>query len=155
MCSTTGLGTLMSQSGVHSWAQYAYNYTATTTTPFLTFAFVNGAGSYSYLDDMSVVDNSAPLIELLDNPSFENSTSIPPTDWITWCSSTCSGSSVVSIYSTSSCHSFPGNCYVNHCYVGPDFLGQSFSATIGHSYTISFWLQQQGGGAACLYVDVN
>ncbi len=156
VCSTTGLGTLLHQFGVSAWTQYSYNYTATTTVPFLSFAFTNGPVSYSYLDDISVVDNSAPSIELLDNSSFDNSTSMPPIDWVTWCSSMCSNSgSSVSIFTNSTCHSFTGNCYGNHCDSGPDFLGQSFSATIGNSYTISFWLQQTGAGGANVYVDVN
>ena len=42
-----------------------------------------------YLDSVSVIDNSAPLIQLLTNPSFENST-ITITGWIQSCESTCS-----------------------------------------------------------------
>jgi hypothetical protein len=140
--------------GIHPWTQFSGNYTATTTMPTLSFAFTNGPGSDTYLDDVSIVDNNAPSVELLDNGSFENSTSTPPTDWVTWCSSTCSSGSTVSILSNSSCYLSSGNCYANHCYNGPDFLAQSFSATIGHSYTISFWWQQTGGGLAALYVDV-
>ncbi len=155
ICSTMGLGTLMHVSGTHFWTQFSGTYTATTTMPILSFAFTNGPGSDTYLDDVSIVDNSAPSVQLLDNGSFENSTSMPPTGWVTWCSSMCSGGgSIVSILSNCSCCLSSGNCYANHCYHGPDFLAQSFSATIGNSYTISFWWQQTGGGLAALYVDV-
>jgi hypothetical protein len=108
-----------------------------------------GMMDYSYLDSVSVVDNSAPSIQLLNNPGFDNSTS-SLIGWTTWCTSACgSGAGQVT---TSSCHS--GNCYVDHCQANYDYLVQSFSATIGHTYTISFWLMQTGGAMAAIYANI-
>jgi hypothetical protein len=125
---------------------------AATTTPILVFGFYNYGSDYSYLDDVSVVDTTAPLNQLLSNPSFESSTS-DLTDWITWCQSDCGNGNQGQV-TTSSCYS--GNCYTDHCQQPNfDFLAQSFSATIGNTYTISFWLQQTGYGYAYFYANID
>jgi hypothetical protein len=109
-----------------------------------------GGMDYSYLDDVSVVDNNSPSIQLLNNPDFENSTS-SPTGWIQWCQSAC-GSDAGQVTNSASCYS--GNCYVDHCQNNYDYLAQSFSATINDIYTISFWLYQTGGGQCEIYVNI-
>jgi hypothetical protein len=127
------------------WTSFAYNYTALSTVPTLVFGFSGGGSVYNYLDDVSVVDNNASSIQLLNNPSFESSTSTL-TGWTAWCAtaSVC-GTGYPGRITNSSCHS--GNCYIDHCHqTNYDYLVQSFSATIGHTYTISFWLQQTGTG---------
>lgn len=134
------------------WTLFNISYTATKITPTLAFAFKNGGGDTSYLDDVSVVDSSAPNVELLDNSSFDNSTSVL-TGWMTWCQSTCTGSSDEGQVTSSSCHTGSGtSCYIDHCQNGMDYLAQSFSATIGSTYIISFWIYQIVGPAAKCYV---
>jgi len=110
----------------------------------------SGGADYTYLDDVSVVDTSAPSVELLDNPSFENSTSTP-TGWVTWCTSVC-GTGAGQVTNVS-CNT--GNCYKDHCQNQNDYLVQDFSATIGHIYRISFRLYQTGGGNARFYADIQ
>jgi hypothetical protein len=150
-CSATPPANLFQQNSANPAAFYAYNYTANSTVPTLIFGLKGHGGSdYNYLDSVSVVDNSAPSIQLLDNPGFENSTASPPTGWTTWCTSACGGGA--GQVGTINCYS--GNCYVDHCQSGYDYLAQSFSATIGHTYTISFWLKQTGGGQCAIYVNV-
>jgi hypothetical protein len=115
--------------------------------PTLIFGFTNGGSGYSYLDDVSVVDTNASSIQLLNNPSFENSTT-NLTGWTTPCENTtiCSiGVPGQVLANITACHS--GNCYYDHCRTGYDYLTQSFPATIGEPYTISFWLQQVGNSA--------
>jgi hypothetical protein len=111
--------------------------------PILIFGFSITSTGYNYLDDVSVVDSSAPSIELLNNPSFENST-LNITGWTTWCGNTtqCGGGGGFPgrIITNSSCHS--GYCYFDRCRTNYDYLSQSFNATIGTVYTISFWYQQ-------------
>jgi hypothetical protein len=121
--------------------------------PTLIFGFSNANLGYNYLDDVSVVDNSAPSIQLLNNPSFENSTTTL-TGWTTWCGNTtyCGVGFPGQVVANNSCHS--GNCYYDHCRTNYDYLAQSFSATIGHIYTISFWLQQTGTGTIKFYADI-
>ncbi len=106
---------------------------------------------FTYLDSVSVVDNNASSVQLLQNPGFDNSTSSPPVGWTTSCTSACvNGSGQVT--TSGSCHF--GNCYIDHCQNNYDYLAQSFSATIGHIYTISFWAMQTGGGQSEVYVNL-
>lgn len=111
---------------------------------------------YIVLDDVSVVDADNSSIQLLTNPTFQNSTSTA-TGWSIWCSSTCSSSSGGTIIS-SGCRT--NNCYKSQCYgAGHDFLVQAFSAAVGERYIISFWSQRVrttgSGGSAALYVNIG
>jgi hypothetical protein len=134
-------------------AFYSYNYTALTTAPTLQFGFHNNGGmDYSYVDDVSVVATSAPSNQLLVNPGFENSTSVA-TGWITWCQpGGCGTGNQGKVINNSTCYS--GNCFVDHCTNGYDYLMQSFSATISSTYNISFWYLQTGGGQGQIYVNI-
>ena len=79
---------------------------------------------------------------------------MPPTGWSVTNSSTCLSNSQ-GVLVTSGCHTSSGsNCFKDNCRNGYEYLFQSFPATIGDFYTISFWLEQTGGGAGCIYVDV-
>jgi hypothetical protein len=162
VCSSSGHGTLSSLnlSIPVSWTQYSYNYTASSTTLTLIFGFTTEPARTYYLDDISVVDVNASNIQLLKNPSFENSTT-NLTGWTLWCSTSCSGTGG-KLYTTNNCHLSIGTCFGANC-PGTSaiiFLGQSFSTIIGHIYTISYWLIASGGGGGAnnqnhFYVDVN
>lgn len=94
---------------------------------------------YIALDDVSVIDISNPSIQLLINPSFENSTTAP-TGWTAWCSVFCDTSTEGTVVNNT-CHT--GKCYMSQCSGGGiDYVGQAFSAIIGRIYTISFWSQR-------------
>ena len=133
-----------------------YNYTATKTAPILIFGFDATMSMYIAIDDVSVVDIAFPTIELLNNPSFENS-SIDATGWTDWCTYTCSFGSAGEV-TTTACHS--GKCYASGCHgVGTDYLGQGFPAVIGRTYSISFWFQRVrfstfSSSAVTLYVGI-
>ncbi len=156
-CTTAPGSNMYTKSSVTTitWTQVVYNYTALSTMPTLIFGFSVTSTSYNYLDDVSVFDNSAPSIQLLNNPSFENSTT-NLIGWTTWCgnSTTCStGFPGQVLANISSCHS--GNCYYDHCRTGYDYLSQSFPATIGDNYTISFWFQQVAvAGTMRFYAEI-
>ncbi len=145
-CTTTPSANLYNRTNAtNGWTQFAYNYTAISTMPTLEFGFSIGTSDYIYLDDVSVVDNNAPSIQLLINPSFESSTS-NLTGWYAWCATSvnCGGATNMGqVLANSSCHT--GNCYIDHCHQpNYDYLVQPFLATIGNTYTISFWLQIVG-----------
>jgi hypothetical protein len=126
---------------------------AMNTAPLFSFGFENGPGDTNYLDDVSVVDNSAPSFELLSNPGFENITS-NLTGWLTWCQSSCSGNGTEGQLTNNI--SYTGiYCYQSHCQTGTDFLGQYFLAIVSHNYTLSFWLYQVIGPAAKFYAFIN
>jgi hypothetical protein len=152
-CTTVPASNLLQKNGGTSWTPYSFSHTAATTAPTLVFGFQNGMGDVNYLDDVSVVDSGAPLIQLLNNPSFENSTS-QPTGWITWCQSGCGSGDAGKVISGGSCYS--GNCYKDFCQSPVyDYLAQSFPATINHIYTISFRLYQSGGPAGNFYANID
>jgi hypothetical protein len=119
---------------------------------------VNGIAEMCiFLDDIFVVDITNSSVQLLDNPGFEDS-STALTGWDVWCSYTCGSGSAGSIATGSNCRS-SGNCYRGQCRSGgTDFLVQTFSATIGHVYNISFWHQQvrlsSGGSSVIVYVGI-
>jgi hypothetical protein len=118
----------------------------------------DGFGSHNwYLDTVSVFDVIAPGTQLLQNPGFDNSTTAV-IDWSQYCGSSCSSPGTIT---STSCQSI--NCYVNQCSTTSgstpmDFLSQSFPTTIGHIYTISFWLIDTGSGfngLSKVYVDIS
>jgi hypothetical protein len=142
---------------VTDWTQYAYNYTANETVPMVTFGVDASSSMYILVDDTSVVDMTDSSVQLLNNPSFDNSSTTPPVGWDTWCSGSCIsgyGGTVV----TSGCRT--GNCYKSQCRPGGthDYLVQNFPATMGRTYNISFWFRRvnatNGGGTATLYVGI-
>ena len=159
-CGGVGLGTLASYTGTGStaaWALFTHTYTPTHTAPMLTFISTDGGADITYLDGVSVVENGVG-VELLTNPSFEDSTSTP-TGWTTWNWCGCSASGITSgstITTGGTCHTGSGsNCLHDHCKSGYDFIGQTFNATIGQTYTISYWLSLVVGPAGKLYVDAT
>ena len=155
-CTGTGLGSLLFADGRTAWTQFSTNYTAIKSTHVLQFAITGAAAAETvYLDSVSVVDVSLPSVQLLSNPSFENST-LEPVGWVMWCTSSCVGADDGGQIIVSGCQASSGNnCYRSQCDTGYDFLGQSFSATINTTYTISFWYHKTGGSAGKLYVDIK
>ncbi len=151
-CTATPGSGLLYKTGATSWTPYSYSHVAATAVPTLVFGFHCGGGDINYLDEVSVVDTSAPTIQLLNNPGFDNSTSTL-TGWVTWCTSGCVTNQECQVITGGSCHS--GNCVYDFCQNNFDYLAQSFLATIGHTYNISFWLQQAGGPAGKFYADIE
>jgi hypothetical protein len=161
VCSAVGHGNLASfGSVVTSWTQYQYNFTANKTAQTLMFGFMaepNGQ-RVIFLDNVSIVDVIAPSIQLLQNPSFDNS-SATLTGWTQYCTSSCTqtGAFGGKVASGSNCSST--NCYADYCYgTGIDFLSQTFPTTIGHVYELSFWIIDWGitgpNMATKLYIDI-
>jgi hypothetical protein len=110
----------------------SYKWTSPTTgTVTLAFQFRNDP-DYWYLDDVSVYDGGT---QMLVNGDFETGSLSP---WVrTFPNGTCPGVPG-KICST---NSYNGNYnYCDGCNTIPDQLSQSFMATTGHVYVVSFWL---------------
>lgn len=134
----------MNRTGAVGWTQYSFSYTALSSRPILVFGFRGFGSSINYLDGVSLVDNTSPAVEILQNPSFESSSSTLP-GWVTWCQANCAGSNDEGQVTGSSCRLGSGSlCYKDACQMNGDYLGQSFAAIVGRTYTISFWLQMTG-----------
>jgi hypothetical protein len=144
-CSNTAHGSLAFQNGSKptAWTSYSSSFSASKSASTLVFGFQTDGTNTFYLDDVSVVDTNALGIQLLNNPSFENSTSTPPTGWIVSCELTSCGASATSILSGSTCSS--GYYFENFCTAGRSsliFLSQTFSTTSGDVHTISYKLKR-------------
>jgi hypothetical protein len=108
------------------------------------------------LDSTSVVAVTLPLTQLLVNPGFDDSVGAFNA-WDEWCANGCTGGNQnpPAVAKNTSCQS--GTCISMNCGTGsttPLLLSQTFSATIGVIYNISFWLHYSGGPGADMYVDV-
>ena len=150
-----GYGNLTTVAGGIWWTYYSFNYTAPRSSLTLSFAVHGGpASEATYLDNVSVVDTSAPSVQLLRNPSFENST-LAPTGWSSWCSSSCTKTGDGHSITNSGCQPLSGiYCIISQCKDGYNYLGQSFSAIIGRTYSISFWVFKGGGPAGKFYANI-
>ncbi|CAM4897634.1 unnamed protein product [Rotaria socialis] len=159
VCSNAGRGNLGLLTGyaASSWTQYSTSFTATLSRYALVFGFQANVNRSWILDDISLIKNSAPAIEILLNPNFENS-SASIIDWVLWCSSYCHFGTSGELLTGAACYLGIGNCFTSAC-LGPDveFLGQYFSASIGSSYTLTFRLSLTGASdvsSTMFYVDI-
>jgi len=114
-----------------------------------------------FLDDVSIVDVAATGTQLLQNPSFDNS-STALTGWTQYCTNSCTATGAFggTVASGSNCST--NNCYADYCYsTGIDFLSQSFPTTIGHVYTLSYLIIDWGSNpmdpnmATKVYIDID
>ena len=106
------------------------------------FTVKNGNNEAYRLDSVSVVDTASPLVQLLDNPGFDN-TSAVLNGWIEWCD-TNKAQLTTSGCQTSSCMLVAGTNNSGFTYI----LSQTFAAIIGQVYTISFWLKYTDSGGS-------
>ncbi|CAF1025201.1 unnamed protein product [Adineta steineri] len=135
-----------------SYTQQIYNFTA-QYSGFATLEFGFKAKNPAFtwhLDDVSIIDTSALNIEMLVNGNFENGTLI---GWQILCSSNNCGGTGSSIVQTT-CHT-DSFCYEGTCAGNYDYLRQSFSITIGHIYTLSFWVYTDGHSDQAAYVNIS
>ncbi|CAF3344706.1 unnamed protein product [Rotaria socialis] len=127
--------------------QYAYTYLAIANTTRITFALQEDQYFYA-LDDVTVCDTASPSIQLLTNGDFETGSIVP------WAYCNPSGSQYSGQVETgpTTVYGYPyvaysgTNFYLDGAIGAPDYLSQTFSTTIGHTYSISFWLYNANGG---------
>lgn len=129
-----------------TWLPFTTTWTSNRTNPMLIFGLDGSSTTYLAIDDVSIVDNMNTSVQLLTNPSFDNSSS-SPVGWTPWCSYTCSVNTT-GIVSSSNCRT--SRCYLGSCAGGGvDYLVQAFTAIVGRTYNITFWYQRvRFGGTA-------
>ncbi len=144
-CQPTNVGsssTLLSISSVTStvYTCYAYEWTAPTTgTVTLAFQLRNDPSNW-YLDDVSVYDGGT---QMLVNGGFETGSLSP------WVVTFPNGICQLSSPSGQVCSTFPHTGtydYCDGCNSVADQVSQSFMATTGQVYIISFWLKAGSNG---------
>ncbi|CAF3458199.1 unnamed protein product [Rotaria socialis] len=149
-CSSAGLGKITSRPSDNTspWTGYSFNYTVTFPATFIQFSIQTGSLRWYYLDDVSVVDMTVASGELLNNPSFENSTT-GLTGWTVLCNSTCTtgNNTGARVATGASCYLSTGNCYSDNCFGSGqiNFLRQYLTFKVGHTYSISYYLTGVGG----------
>ena len=120
-----------------TWTSFTTSWISNRTNPMLIFGFDASSSVYFVIDDVSVVDTNTS-VQLLTNPSFENS-SASAVGWTPWCGSTCSAGAG----SVSSVGCRTGRCYLSSCSgTTADYIAQAFPAVIGRTYNITFWYQR-------------
>ena len=156
VCSPPFIGSSFSLSGntPTAWTQFRFNFTATSSTPTLTFRFDAGLDDEYFLDDVSVTNVNTPGTQLLTNPNFESSSSTI-VGWSVGCSSGCSNQA--DITSGSNCY-LSSRCVIAQCDNSNETVSQSFATTIGNIYTVSFRLRLDASGPSAptnrFYVDI-
>ncbi|CAF1045592.1 unnamed protein product, partial [Didymodactylos carnosus] len=157
---------LTSTSPSNTYANYTYNFTATSVLSTLRFAFKGGGAGGSpgphrwYLDNVSVKEKNTSNTEMLINGGFEMG---DLTGWTLFCNSSCgSGTSGVVVADATYCYVATGSsyCYYDWCNGGGsgnyDYISQSFTSVIGYWYVMRFSLRQSGtGGPVELYASMN
>ena len=131
---------------------YTYNYTATQTQTYLTFQFRQDPAFWG-LDDISV-KNSAGT-NLVANGGFETG------NLSSWTLIGQQGLNAAGTVSGGTVGTAPANNHTGsyHFYDGAvngvDGIFQSFETTVGQTYTVQFYLANDGGGAALAEVDIG
>jgi hypothetical protein len=124
----------------HAYQQYSVNFTSTAATTNISFAFREDP-AFLFLDDVSVTTGGGP--NLLLNPGFELGIvgNNAPVDW-TYLNSF--GASFAGVVSNNNPHSGSNN-YYDGAVQAYDGITQAIATTIGSTYTISFWLDDNSG----------
>ena len=124
----------------HQYQQYTTSFVATGTTTNLSFAFREDP-AFLFLDDVSVTTGGGP--NLLLNPGFELGPvgASAPTDW-TFLNSF--GATFAGVVSSNNPHSGSNN-YYDGAVQAYDGITQAIATTIGATYNVSFWLDDNGG----------
>lgn len=138
-------------SNISPYKQYNYTYTAILNQTRIAFSFREDAGCFA-LDNVSVRNTAAPTVELIANNDFETGTL---SSW-TYCNpqSASSAGQVKKNSDNFQCMGFTyqaksGTYFYYDGAVGNcDYLVQTFATDIGSTYTISYWLYNQGIGSA-------
>jgi hypothetical protein len=143
-CTPTNVGsatTILSFSSLTAigYGCYCYQWTAPTTGT-VTLAFqIRNDPNYSYLDDVSVYEGAT---QMLVNGGFETGSLTP---WVTsYPNGPCVG--IAGQVCTTNSHSGSYE-YCDGCYGLADVVSQSFMATAGNVYIVSFWLGTGGTGS--------
>jgi hypothetical protein len=125
----------LSNMTLFSYTYYTYSYVAAYNSTTMMLALRQDP-SYWCLDDISVVDPNG--VQLWQDGGFEMS---PLTTYYTYCNP--NGAAASGVISTQCVHSGSYSFY-DGSVTYSDYLSQAFTTVVGDTYTISFWLANQG-----------
>jgi fibronectin-binding autotransporter adhesin len=134
-----------------SYTLYTYSFQAQLAQTFLTFEFRQDPAFWR-LDDVSITNSTNT--QLIANGGFENGfygNQNTPNSWTLIGQAGLDAGGEVS----SGCAHSGTYCYNDGAVGGVDGLYQSFATTVGATYTLSFWLANDGGSIASAVVQVG
>lgn len=128
----------------HTYTEYTTSFTATSTATALTFGFREDP-SFWELDNVSVTTGGGP--NLVTNPGFESGS----TGWTPLNNYGAAYAGFVS----SSCGVGGSACWYDGSVQAYDGLNQSIATTVGHLYSVSFYLTDIGGLTTAQHLSTN
>ena len=117
----------------HTYTQYTVNFVASDTSTNLSFAFREDP-AFLFLDDVSLTTGGGA--NLLTNPGFESGLT-------GWTALNVFGAAASGVVGSGGCRTGTG-CWVDGSVQGYDGLTQVVATTVGATYTLSFWLNDNG-----------
>jgi len=124
------------------YTQYFTSFVATDTTTNLSFAFREDPAFLS-LDDIFVSSAAAPLTNIVLNPGFESGTVGTP-NATNWTFLNAFGAAASGVIANFGAHSGT-NAWRDGSVQAYDGITQGLPTTVGTTYNISFWLNDNGG----------
>jgi len=146
----TVLQSIINIPDISPYVEYTYTYVAIATTTRITLAIREDQG-FVAIDDVSVRNNAVPSVELIVNGGFETGS---VSSWSYCNPGALQGGMVVT---NANYYSYYGYTYDAHsgnyfyqdgAYGAADYLSQTFSTVIGDTYTISYWVDNEGSGSS-------
>jgi len=137
--------------------QYSTTFVANITSTAITFAFREDPAFIS-LEQVSVVDQTASSANLLVNGDFSGATytssgnSSAP---VGWTYANIYGASAGGVVHSSSCGGVTASCWYDGAVQAYDAISQTITTVVGHTYKISFYLADNGGGATFSALSTN
>ena len=127
----------------HAYTQYTTNFVATNATTNISFAFREDP-AFLFLDDVDVHDTTVVGPNLLLNPGFELGPvgANAPTNW-TYLNTF--GATFAGVVQNGAGQAHSGsNYYFDGAVQAYDGITQGIATTVGHTYSVSFWLNDDG-----------
>jgi fibronectin-binding autotransporter adhesin len=141
----------LENSPAQDYTLYTYSFQAQLAQTFLTFEFRQDPAFWS-LDDVSITNSAST--QLIVNGGFEGGSyggQATPNSWTLIGQAGLDAGGEVS----GGCAHSGSFCYSDGAVGGVDGLYQSFTTTIGATYSLSFWLANDGGATASAIVQVG
>lgn len=149
------LGAILDLDGTaipHSYTEYSVSFVAGFANTNISFAFREDP-AFLFLDDVSVTGTSAPSTNLIVNGGFESGPvgSSTPANW-TYLNTY--GATFGGVVSTANPHTGSA-AYYDGAVQAYDAITQVVATTVGETYTIDFWLDDNSGASTFSRLSTN
>ncbi len=126
-----------------SYTRYSTSFVANQARTVLTFVFRHDPGFFAF-DDVTMVDQSSPSVNLVRNPGFEStSAGYDPAGWSGFVQSGITYQGVVATSLADLGPNSGANFWADGATGGYDGLDQTLATIVGHTYDVGFFLSQE------------